>query len=166
LKIASTGDVIRSRDAIAKAKEEAPGSLVPLSLLNIAFSKKGLDALGIKDDLGDSVFSAGQQADAENLGDDGKVVGGKFEPDWESAFKNRIDAVLVVAGDSWTSVNSTIALALLALAGSVRVVYKLKGSVRPGAEKVSARAASHIYRTYTNFWLRRGMNTLDGKYST
>ncbi|KAG9090904.1 hypothetical protein FRC06_000832 [Ceratobasidium sp. 370] len=135
LQVTSTGDVIRSREAITKAKQQNPGTLVPLPLLNIAFSQHGLDALGIKDRLGDAVFSAGQLADAHNLGDQGKTTGGKFDPDWEQAFKIRIDAVLLVVGETWATVNAKVAETLNTLGDSVRVVYDLKASVRPGDNK-------------------------------
>ncbi|KAG8684865.1 hypothetical protein FRC08_013445 [Ceratobasidium sp. 394] len=135
LQVTSTGDVIRSREAIAKAKQENPGSLVPLPLLNIAFSRHGLDALGITDDLGDAVFSAGQRADAHNLGDDGKTIHGKFDPNWEQAFKTRIDGVLLAVGETWVTVNAKIEEILKTFGDSLRVVYNLKASVRPGDGK-------------------------------
>ncbi|KAG8736144.1 hypothetical protein FRC10_009652 [Ceratobasidium sp. 414] len=152
LRVTSTGDVIRSREAIAQAKQANPGSLVPLPLLNIAFSRRGLDALGIKDDLGDAVFSAGQLADARNLGDEGKTIGGKFDPNWEQAFKTRIDAVLLVVGETWVTVNAKVAEALQTFGDSVRVVDNLKASVRPGAEKVRACLVEHANRV--NFGLQ------------
>ncbi|QRV75636.1 Dyp-type peroxidase family [Ceratobasidium sp. AG-Ba] len=135
LQVTSTGDVIRSRDAIAEAKKANPGTLIPLALLNIAFSQKGLDALGIKDDLGDRVFSAGQLADAGNLRDEGTTIDNTFDPKWEQAFKTRIDGVLIVAGESWVSVNKKVDDTLKTFGTSIRVIYNLKGSVRPGDQK-------------------------------
>ncbi|KAG9102514.1 hypothetical protein FRC07_010218 [Ceratobasidium sp. 392] len=135
LKITTTGDVIQAREAIAATKRDQPGNLVSLPLLNIAFSRNGLDALGIQDNLGDSVFSAGQLADAGDLGDEGKTTDSKFDPNWEQAFKTRIDVMLNVAGESWVSVNNKITETVKAFGDSIRVVYNLKCSVRPGAEK-------------------------------
>ncbi|ELU39976.1 peroxidase TAP [Rhizoctonia solani AG-1 IA] len=51
------------------------------------------------------------------------------------AFKNRVDGVLVIAGESWVSVAAKVAEAMAVLTTSVRVVYTLKGSVRPGEQK-------------------------------
>jgi hypothetical protein len=121
-----------------EAKKRNPGTLVPLAFLNISFSKKGLDALNIQDDLGDDPFSQGQLADAQNLGDDGKVETDGFDPSWEAAFKTRVDGVLVVAGESWKSINAKLAEATGALGNSIRLVYCLKGSVRPGNQKVKS----------------------------
>ncbi|KAG8702638.1 hypothetical protein FRC09_004628 [Ceratobasidium sp. 395] len=135
VKITTTGDVIRAREAIAKTKQAQSGNLVPLALLNIAFSRHGLDALKIKDDLGDGVFSAGQLADAKNLGDAGMMASGKFDPDWEQAFKTRMDGLMIVAGESWVTVNNKVTETLKKFGDCVRVVYQLKSSVRPGDEK-------------------------------
>ncbi|KAG8732477.1 hypothetical protein FRC10_000893 [Ceratobasidium sp. 414] len=160
LRVTSTGDVIRSREAIAKAKQANPGSLVPLPLLNIAFSRCGLDALGIKDDLGDTVFSAGQLADARNLGDEGKTIGGKFDPNWEQVFKTRIDAVLLVVGETWVTVNARIAEALKTFGNSVRVVDNLKASVRPGAEKTGDTVRRPGWAVEGSFLAFRQLNQL------
>ncbi|KAG8683211.1 hypothetical protein FRC08_014464, partial [Ceratobasidium sp. 394] len=134
LNITSTADVQRSHQDISDARKDNPGALIPLPLLNIAFSQKGLNALGIKDDIGDPAFSKGQFADAETLGDQGTTTDKGFDPHWEAAFKGRIDGVLLVAGESWTTVNLAALAALATLGLSVRVVYRLKGAVRPGEE--------------------------------
>jgi hypothetical protein len=129
--------VKRSQEAIHEAKKKDPGCLIPLQLLNIAFSQQGLHALGINDDLGDVPFSQGQHADAQALGDEGTTTDKGFDPHWEHAFKGRIDGILLSAGESWKTVNETIKTALDTLKHSIRIVYKLKGSVRPGDQKVS-----------------------------
>ncbi|KAG8690103.1 hypothetical protein FRC09_012136 [Ceratobasidium sp. 395] len=131
-----TADVLHSHQAISDARRENPGSLIPLPLLNIAFSQQGLNALGIIDDIGDPAFSKGQLADAEGLGNQGAVTDGGFDPhQWETAFKSRIDGVLLAAGESWKTVNQVVKTALDTLRHSVRVVYKLKGAVRPKDQK-------------------------------
>ncbi|KAG8796495.1 hypothetical protein FRC12_021128 [Ceratobasidium sp. 428] len=135
LKIASTADVLHSHQAISDARRENHGSLIPLPLLNIAFSQQGLNALGVTDDIGDAAFSKGQFADAEGLGDQGAVTDSGFDPHWEPAFKSRIDGVLLAAGESWKTVNQVVKTALDTLRHSVRVVYKLKGAVRPKDQK-------------------------------
>ncbi|KAG9086724.1 hypothetical protein FRC07_013004, partial [Ceratobasidium sp. 392] len=135
LKIASTADVQRSHQAISDARGENPGGLIPLPLLNIAFSQQGLNALGIKDDIKDFAFSKGQLADAEKLGDQGTASDTGFDPHWEPAFKGRIDGVLLAAGESWKTVNDVVKTALDTLGHSVHIVYKLKGAVRPKDQK-------------------------------
>lgn len=110
--------------------------MIPLSFLNIAFSQRGLHKIDVNDDIGDFAFAEGQLHQAEILGDDGVKTSTGFDPHWEPAFKDGVDGVLLIAGDSWKSVNATVAAALHTLGTSVKVVYKLKGSVRPGEEKV------------------------------
>ncbi|KAG8731737.1 hypothetical protein FRC11_002635 [Ceratobasidium sp. 423] len=135
LKVTTTADVIEARKAIQEKKSQQHGGLVSLAFLNIAFSKKGMDALGITEDLGDQPFADGQLADAKDLGDDGVAESDGFHPLWENAFKHRVDGVLVVAGESWLSVKAKVAETLAAFTNSVLVVYSLKGSVRPGDQK-------------------------------
>ncbi|KAF8596577.1 Dyp-type peroxidase [Ceratobasidium sp. AG-I] len=135
LKITSTADVIQSQGAIAEARAADPTCLIPLSFLNIAFSQRGLHKIDVNDDIGDFAFAEGQLHQAEILGDDGVKTSTGFDPHWEPAFKDGVDGVLLIAGDSWKSVNATVAAALHTLGTSVKVVYRLKGSVRPGEEK-------------------------------
>ncbi|GAB1527441.1 dye-decolorizing heme-containing peroxidase [Rhizoctonia solani] len=135
LKVTSTADVVEARKNIEDQKSQLGGGLVPLAFLNIAFSKSGLKELDITEDLGDQPFALGQLRDAENLGDDGVTEADGFHPSWEQAFKNRVDGVLVIAGESWVSVAAKVAEAMAVLTTSVRVVYTLKGSVRPGEQK-------------------------------
>ncbi|CAE6486107.1 unnamed protein product [Rhizoctonia solani] len=134
LKVTTTADVIEARKTIQEKKSQQAG-LIPLAFSNIAFSKKGLDALGITDNLGDQPFAGGQLADARNLGDDGTTGPSGFDPVWETAFKHRVDGVFVLAGESWASINVKIVEILKDFATSIRVVYRLKGSVRPGSQK-------------------------------
>ncbi|QRV75637.1 Dyp-type peroxidase family [Ceratobasidium sp. AG-Ba] len=135
LKIATTGDVQRALKAIDEGRKQRPGELVHLPFLNIAFSQQGLNALGIKDNIGDTAFTHGQLADAETLGDQGTQTDTGFDPKWQTAFKHRIDGVLLAAGESWKTVNDVVKEALEILGHSIQVVYSLKGSVRPGEEK-------------------------------
>lgn len=138
LKVSTTGDVIRALEAIGKVKAEEPGTLITLPLLNISFSQKGLATLGFKDSIGDRAFADGQLADADLLGDEGQSDdAGNFDPNWETAFKGEIHGVLLIAGESWKTVNATVKETLQLFGKSIRVVYTLKGAVRPGAEKVS-----------------------------
>ncbi|CCO35231.1 Peroxidase 2 Short=MsP2 [Rhizoctonia solani AG-1 IB] len=135
LNVTTTSDVITARKSIQENKTNQ-GGLVPIAFLNIAFSKKGLEALGITEDLHDGPFAEGQFAGAKDLGDEGTVgQDGGFDPNWETAFKHRVDSVLLIAGESWASVNEKVVEALTTFGTSIRVVYRLKGSVRPGDQK-------------------------------
>lgn len=135
LKVTTTTDVMNIRKKIRENKAQGEHGLLCTSFLNIGFSRKGFDALKIKDDLGDALFSKGQLADAKELGDEGTDGPNGFEPSWDAAFKHRVDGVLFVAGESWSSVNTHVAKALFTFGDSIHVVHKLKGSVRPGAQK-------------------------------
>ena len=67
-------------------------ALQPLAFVNVAFSQTGLNALGITDNLGDSLFSAGQFADAPSLSDD--------MSQWEEPFKGTdIHGVFLIGSD-------------------------------------------------------------------
>ncbi|KAK0220765.1 hypothetical protein EDD85DRAFT_274297 [Armillaria nabsnona] len=78
--------------------------------VNIAFPRFGIDKLGINDTdaLDDSAFKTSQLKDAAvNLGD---KLGDDSLPDWEPAltFKEKIDAVILVAGDSRLTVSNKL----------------------------------------------------------
>ncbi|KAI0636146.1 peroxidase TAP [Trametes polyzona] len=143
--ITTTTQVHQDRAKIAankKAAQEAGKApqLLKLSGVNIAFSQAGLTKLGITDDLGDSAFKAGQLADAQDLGDQGQTVNGKFVPNWIPAFKGVIHGVILISGDS----DLTIAATRLVVEGIfnfglhnalLHEVITITGTVRPGAEK-------------------------------
>jgi hypothetical protein len=116
----------------------SPASSQPLAYMNIAFSQRGLNALGIKDSLGDSFFSAGQLADAPGLGDN---VNG----DWDSAFTGSgIHGVLLIASDSQAFVNDMLNNVLSSFGSSISETTRLQGAARPGSQ------AGHE-RTYITF---------------
>lgn len=135
--VKTTAQVIADRKAIDDHKKKTPQGQIPILLpmvgVNIAFSRFGMDKLGITDAdaLDDSAFKSGQLKDAApNLGD---KVGADSLPDWDPAFKGKIDAVILVAGDSHLTV-STKLLEIRALFGlSIHEVTHLQGDVRPGA---------------------------------
>ncbi|KIK63492.1 hypothetical protein GYMLUDRAFT_241962 [Collybiopsis luxurians FD-317 M1] len=100
-------------------------STQPITTLNIAFSQKGLTALGKTDNLGDSLFSNGQLSDAPNLGDQ--------TGNWVSAFAGtNIHGVLLLASDTVDNVNSLLAQIQTTLASSISEVYRIQGQARPG----------------------------------
>ncbi|KAK0484213.1 hypothetical protein EDD18DRAFT_1112016 [Armillaria luteobubalina] len=98
-----TAQVIADRQAISDHKKTPQGqkaALIPIVGINIAFSCFGIDKLSISDAdaLADSAFKSGQLKDvAPNLGD---TVRADSLLDWDLAFKGKIDAVILVAGDS------------------------------------------------------------------
>ena len=62
--IKSSAQVVDDRKKLAQNKKDAadkkhPPPIIKLSGLNIAFTHKGLVAIGLKDDIGDQSFSAG-----------------------------------------------------------------------------------------------------------
>ncbi|KAL1597921.1 hypothetical protein SLS60_008409 [Paraconiothyrium brasiliense] len=111
--------------------------------VNIAFSQKGLTALGVTDDLKDPLFAAGQKADAFDLADKGTGdTKDGFKPDWDDAFlqeKQEIHGVILVAGDSFETVDGKLdeVKGLLSTDGtsSIAQVATLAGDVRPGEFK-------------------------------
>ncbi|CAE6395685.1 unnamed protein product, partial [Rhizoctonia solani] len=98
----TTADVLALRRKIKDAKAQQAVGLVPMALMNIAFSRNGLNALGIKESLNqtdpDDPFEQGQLDNAERLGDPGQIGPGGFETHWDQEFKSRIDGVFLVAG--------------------------------------------------------------------
>ena len=107
---------------IASAKKQ------PLAFMNIAFSQRGLNALGITDNLGDSFFSAGQLADASQLGDN--VAG-----TWDPAFTGSgIHGVLLIASDRQRNVDRMLRDVLSFFGSSISETTRLQGTARPGSE--------------------------------
>ncbi|KIK54200.1 hypothetical protein GYMLUDRAFT_1024286 [Collybiopsis luxurians FD-317 M1] len=105
-------------------------STQPETLVNIAFSQKGLTELGITDNLGDTLFAAGQLNDASNLGD--------TTSDWVSEFidpNNLLHGVLLLASDATDNINSTLSQIQNALNGSISEVYSIQGQARPGDQQ-------------------------------
>ncbi|KIK63490.1 hypothetical protein GYMLUDRAFT_41170 [Collybiopsis luxurians FD-317 M1] len=103
-------------------------STQPNTLVNIAFSQRGLTALGITDNLGDSLFTAGQLNDASSLGD--------TTSNWVSEFAGTsIDGVLLLASDTVDNINNTLSQLQSTLNGSISEVYSIQGQARPGNEQ-------------------------------
>ncbi|EUC61104.1 peroxidase, putative, partial [Rhizoctonia solani AG-3 Rhs1AP] len=101
---------------------------------NIAFSKEGIDALGLKhSDLGDKHFRDGQFADATTvLGDPFVKKNGKKLPDWEDRFvelelAHKIHGIILVAGEA-NSVQQHSKEIIQALAGAASILYYLEGA--------------------------------------
>jgi len=104
-------------------------STQPITAVNIAFSQVGLNALGVTDNLGDSLFASGQEVDATPLGDPGTT-------NWVSAFLNKgIHGVLLLASDTTDNIDAELANIQSILGSSITEVYRLAGAARPGAEE-------------------------------
>lgn len=95
--------------------------------------------MGIKDDVGDQIFTDGMLKDAANLGDRGAAP--TVAPsDWIPAFKGDIHGMIKIAADSHETVNKTLAdIKKIFRVGShnatIHEVIKIVGDVRPGKEK-------------------------------
>ncbi|KIJ40008.1 hypothetical protein M422DRAFT_780853 [Sphaerobolus stellatus SS14] len=102
-------------------------STQPLTAVNIAFSKTGLDTLGITDDLGDVLFNAGQEATANVMGDDLN--------NWLPVFLNQtIHGLFILFSDTEASIDSELANIQSILGTSITELYRLAGAARPGSE--------------------------------
>jgi Dyp-type peroxidase family len=142
--ITTTTQAMHDNDAIDAHKAKGEKCLLKLVGTNIAFSQKGLDALGITDDLKDPLFLAGQLADASKnaqeggLADPGVVTGPPThpttDPAWEPAFKQTIHGCFLITGESLTTTHERSAHLDHVLGGSVKKLFTVRGRVRRGAE--------------------------------
>ena len=79
-------------------------------------------------------------ADAKNLGDKNKNSSGTFAPDWDPAFLGDIHGLILVSGDSHTTVSKQInhiehLFCMNGKNASIHKVISIVGDVRPGEEK-------------------------------
>ncbi|KAJ4475852.1 fungal peroxidase [Lentinula lateritia] len=101
----------------------------PTTAVNIAFSQRGLNALGITDDLGDTAFTNGQ---IDNVA----TILGDETSNWEPAFAGTgIHGVFLLASDTIDNVNATLSQVQNILNGSITEAYSLQGQARPGDEQ-------------------------------
>lgn len=112
-------------------------STQPIAALNVAFSQAGLNVLGVTDNLNDTKFSSGQQADIPNIGDPGTT-------NWESAFVSGVHGVFLLASDQQAFIEAGIALIEAVFGKDITNVYSLQGQIRPGAEAGHERKHGHI----------------------
>ena len=94
--------------------------------------------MGITEDIGDEAFKGGMLADAKNLGDPGTAKADT--PDWVPAFKQGVDGMILVSGDSHETVADTLAeIERIFLVGAhsatIHEALRIVGDVRPGQEK-------------------------------
>jgi hypothetical protein len=119
-------------------KTEAPVSIGYLS-----------SQIGIQDDIGDSAFNAGMLADAKNFGDKATSTSGTFDPNRIPKFKQEIHGLILVTGDSRTTVEGRLAdIKKIFLVGeesaTFHEVLTLVGDVRPGDEAGHEQFVSRI----------------------
>ncbi|KIJ48067.1 hypothetical protein M422DRAFT_777943 [Sphaerobolus stellatus SS14] len=101
----------------------------PVTALNVAFSRSGLDALEVPDMLNDIAFSGGQEADNAVLGDPGT-------DNWVDAFLDKkIHGVFLLASDTDANLNSFLNDLRAILQGAIKEEYLLVGAARPGSEE-------------------------------
>lgn len=124
--------VLRSKKILSLITSAAtligPAEYQPLAYLNLAFSQRGLKALGIKDDLGDAFFTKGQRADAASLGDN--------FADWEPAWttEDGIHGVFLIGSDEHRHVQALLKTIKMAFGSSIQEVTQVDGAARPGDE--------------------------------
>ncbi|RMZ85343.1 hypothetical protein DV737_g867, partial [Chaetothyriales sp. CBS 132003] len=134
--VCSGDDLKQKRQQIEINKQKGNMGLVPMSLVNIAFSAHGLkkicDSLHISPGFGDPVFDKGMLVDAPNLGD--RVA------EWNQGFaQNNIDGVINIAGDNAGRIASELGIIKHMLEadkpnGPVHEAFTLAGHTRPGKE--------------------------------
>ncbi|KAI0451629.1 hypothetical protein F5B21DRAFT_378645 [Xylaria acuta] len=134
--ITTTTEAKKFHHTINEGKKEAakhgkPFPLIENSGVNIAFSKKGLVALGITDNIGDTFFEKGMFADAGDLGDN--------LADWDANFKEDIHGVITVTANSKVVLERTLDhIKKIFRVGhkdvTIEEVTRLVGQTRPGAE--------------------------------
>ncbi|RMZ85686.1 hypothetical protein DV736_g6562, partial [Chaetothyriales sp. CBS 134916] len=134
--VCSSNDIKQKREQIQINKQMGKTGLVPMSLVNIAFSGHGLkkicDSLHINSGFGDPLFDKGMLVDAPNLGD---RVG-----EWNRGFaENNIDGVINIAGDDAGRIASELGIIKHMLEadkpnGPMHEAFTLAGHSRPGAE--------------------------------
>ncbi|KAI1110097.1 hypothetical protein F5Y14DRAFT_430250 [Nemania sp. NC0429] len=113
------------------AKHGRPRPMIENSGVNIGFSQKGLDALGITDDIGDDGFKNGMLADAADLQDD--------LADWDHNFKKEIHGVIVATANNENVLERTFNdIKKIFQVGhkdaTIAEVTFLAGHTRPGSE--------------------------------
>jgi deferrochelatase/peroxidase EfeB len=101
----------------------------PDAMLNIAFSNTGLKTLNVTDNLGDSLFTAGQFADAANLKDDNPAK------NWVKAFQGTsTHGVFLIASDQDMAITARLNQITTSFGSAIMETYRLSGAARPGPQ--------------------------------
>lgn len=117
-----------------------PGTL-RVGGVNIAFSAKGINKLGITDanKINDPLFQAGMLKEAQDLGDRANPDKPGFEPEWDTEFLQEIHGVILITGDSHATLNSQLEDVKCILMKdnnhTIKEISKLVGDVRPGNQR-------------------------------
>jgi deferrochelatase/peroxidase EfeB len=93
--------------------------------------------LGIADDLGDTIFTQGQLADAsaaDGIADPGVVTGTTTDPAWEPEFKQPIHGCILITGESKRTISERLQELEIILIGTFKTIIRVDGAVRPGDE--------------------------------
>ncbi|KAG4442509.1 hypothetical protein IFR05_002009 [Cadophora sp. M221] len=128
---------------LAALQDRAP-KLLELSGINIAFSHKGLRAMGIKDKTGDTTFEKGMLADADGEDRDKDEEGQPTNylnddlSQWEPKFRDEsIHGVILVTGSSHPKLKEALQKVKKIFkvgeeGASITEVIQVEGHVRPG----------------------------------
>ncbi|KAF8520036.1 dye-decolorizing peroxidase precursor [Hysterangium stoloniferum] len=101
----------------------------PDTAVNIAFSQSGLSTLGVKDNLRDGAFAAGQAADASSLGDPGTSR-------WVQAFDGtNVHGVMLLASDTDDKISAELSTIQGLFGPSISEAYRLQAAARPGDQE-------------------------------
>ncbi|KAF5347724.1 hypothetical protein D9756_010307 [Leucocoprinus leucothites] len=147
--IKTVAQSLQDREAIDKHKKEKKPGLIKLVGANISLTSTGLQAVGLSGtaiantSLTEPVFQAGAVSDAQNvlndplLPPDAPKNPGK--PDWDPEFLDRVDGLLLVAGDSHKTVDEKIKEIRQVFPAdpnhsSITIVKTIVGDVRPDPE--------------------------------
>ncbi|KAL0060916.1 dye-decolorizing heme-containing peroxidase [Marasmius tenuissimus] len=102
-----------------------PATQPPVAV-GVGFSRTGMQALKVDDDLGDPNFKRGQAVEAVRLGDPGTVK-------WHKEYKDGMNGIFLVASKDMNTLNAEIDAIKKIFGDSLKVVYTLHGHARPGA---------------------------------
>ncbi|KAF9524199.1 peroxidase TAP [Crepidotus variabilis] len=138
--IKTVAQVLKDRDDIDDHKRRGQPGLIPLVGVNISISHFGFVKLGIDDSTlapngTEDVFVKGQKQDAiTNLGDPKRADG---NPDWEDAFLNEIDGLIIISGESHATIEKKKheiehIFGVHTHHASIQEVKSIRGDVRPG----------------------------------
>lgn len=133
--VKTVAQILRDRETIRDHKRSNNKELVAMVGVNIAFSHKGFNKLGIDDSNltnNDENFKSGQEADAELLGD--SATSGTL--DWDPAFLQDIHGVILIAGESRPTVHDKLTqveriFGIGSSHASIKKVKSIFGDVRP-----------------------------------
>jgi Dyp-type peroxidase family len=108
-------------------------SSIANTMINIAFSSKGLQVLGVRGSPASGsdavIFGIGQAADASNLGDPNGTNG------WQPEFRNGVHGVLLIASDNVETAGDVANNLHNVFNNSFTSVYQLVGEARPNDQE-------------------------------